>query len=290
MNTHDEFRSSVSTTAMEQGSCPTSDADGQRLERSGESRNGAALVRLALVDPHELDRRGIECLVERSHSYRVVLDTADTSNGRAKLRESRPDIVLLDGQADGLDVTAYVRSVRAALPDVRFLVLVEGIGAAELRDWLHGGIDGVLLRSCTVEELEQALDAVAGGSRFVAHELATLLQGDRCQGDKDFVLARLTGREQEVLGLIADGLTAKAIARKLGLSSKTIDSHRQNMTRKLEASSLADLVKYAIAAELSPPSPREVECTSPAGRIPSDGRPHEAEALPVGARLSNGHL
>ena len=273
MNTHDEIQSSVPQNGIDQGcGCPTTHADGgQSLERSSEGRNGTSLVRLALVDPHELDRRGIECLVERSSSYQVVVDTGDASDGRTKLREERPDVILLDGQAEGLDVPSYVRSVRAALPDVRFLVLVEEIGGADLRAWLHAGIDGVILRSCTVEELEQALDAVASGSRFVAHELATLLQNDRCQGDKDFVLARLTSREQEVLGLIADGLTAKAIARKLGLSSKTIDSHRQNMTRKLEASSLADLVKYAIAAELSPPSPREVECASPAARASTNG-------------------
>lgn len=209
-------------------------------------------IRVMLVDDHAIVREGIRHVLSATPGVEVVAEAGD---GEAALRlaaEARPDIVVLDLSlpgAGGLEVTARLRE---SLPLIRVLILSVHDHPEYVLGAVRAGAQGYLRKDTSPAELREALRAVARGESYfsppVARHLTAAVRGDSPAADAGARLARLTPREREVLGGIAAGETSRAIASRLGLSPRTVESHRESLARKLDIKTVAGLTRFAVEA------------------------------------------
>ena len=209
-------------------------------------------IRVLLADDHLLVRAGIRSLLEGLPGVVVV---AEASNGREALQLvtiHQPNIVLMDimmPELNGLDATARIA---AKHPDVRVVILSMSASEEYVLQSLRAGARGYVLKEADIAELELAIRSVAGGETYLTpavskHLVAGLLErGEASPGS----LTQLTPRQREVLQLIAEGSTTKEIAKKLGLSGKTVETHRAQMMDALDIHDIAGLTRYAIRVGL----------------------------------------
>lgn len=207
-----------------------------------------------LVDDHTIVREGIRHVLMATPGVEVVAEAGD---GEAALRlaaETRPDIVVLDLSlpgAGGLEVTARLRQ---SLPDIRVLILSVHDHPEYVLGAVRAGAQGYLRKDTSPAELREGLRAVARGESYfsppVARHLTAAVRGDSPAADAGTRLAKLTPREREVLAGIAAGETSRAIALRLGLSPRTVESHRESLARKLDIKTVAGLTRFAVEAGL----------------------------------------
>lgn len=222
-----------------------------------DEQEGARAIRVVLVDAQTLIRQGVRALLERSGTATVVAD--GDSLGWAKRVQRSVDVVLTDVELpDGRD-----RDVVVALSEVFYpapvvaLTLVDH--PARVQRVLSGGAAGYLLKTAPFTELELALRAVAGGDSYLQPSLGVELARRRTQTyeARRNVSERLTAMEQRVLRLLALGFTNAEVAEQIGVSVRTIESHRSQLGRKLGGRSRANLVKQARILGLDEPEEDE---------------------------------
>jgi DNA-binding NarL/FixJ family response regulator len=209
----------------------------------------AAPLRILLADDHVTVRHGLKLLIEAEPDMTVV---AEANDGEAAVRQAlelKPDVVVLDISMPGMNGLAATRALRKARPDAVIVTLTRHADAAYLQELLRAGVKGYVLKRSAPTELLQAIRGVAAGGQYLDSTLTAQVtagfvnqQSGRAQGP----LPSLTDREAEVLRLIASGYGNKEIAGRLGLSAKTIETHKANAMRKLDLNGRIDIVKYAI--------------------------------------------
>lgn len=210
-------------------------------------------IRILLVDDHELVRAGLRSLINELADMEVV---AEARNGREALdavAAHQPDLVLMDimmPEMNGLDATARLAVFNPKLP-----VMILSMNASEeyVLQALRAGASGYLLKNISPTEMEQAIRALARGEKHITSAVAKHLITGLLEGSKTTSLDRLTNRQREVLQLVAEGNTTKEIARKLGLSTKTVEAHRSDLMQTLNIHDTAGLVRYAIRMGLVNP-------------------------------------
>jgi DNA-binding NarL/FixJ family response regulator len=211
-----------------------------------------AEIRVLLADDHRLFRAGIRALLQTVSGVRLVAEAAD---GREALRLAaahHPDVVLMDvmmPSLNGLDAAA--RMVRT-LPNIRVVMLSMNADEDSVLKALRAGAVGYLVKTADPVELGLAICAVARGETFLSsavsqHALAACLKRIDIERSS---LERLTPRQREVLQLIAEGHTTKAIAAKLDISAKTAEAYRGELMKALDIHDIASLTRYAIRAGL----------------------------------------
>lgn len=218
-----------------------------------------APVRVMLVDDHTLVREGIRHVLAGTPGVEVVAEAGDGETALRLAAETRPDLVVLDLSlpgAGGLEVTA---SLRELLPDVKVLILSVHDHPEYVLGAVRAGAQGYLRKDTSPAELREGIRAVARGESYfsppVARHLTAAVRGDvETGGDPEQRLGRLTPREREVLAGVAAGETSRAMAARLGLSPRTVESYREGLTRKLGIRTVAGLVRFAIDAGLVKPS------------------------------------
>lgn len=211
-----------------------------------------AKVRVMLVDDHTLVREGVRHVLVGTPGFEVVAEAGD---GEAAIRlapGSRPDLIVLDLSlpgAGGLEVASRIREV---LPAVRILILSVHDHPEYVLGAVRAGAQGYLRKDTSPGELREALRAVARGESYfsppVARHLSAAVRGEAPADDAGARLAKLTPREREVLGGIAGGETSRAIATRLGLSPRTVESYRESLARKLDIKTVAGLTRFAVEA------------------------------------------
>lgn len=192
-----------------------------------------------VADDHHFVRRGLVDILAGLGHVEIVAEADNGIAAIALVRQHRPDLLLLDAAmplARGIEVFAEVRRWS---PATRVVVVTGFTGAALLADWMAAGVDGLLLKSCSAEELRAGFETVLAGGNYVAAEVA-----DRIA--KDSERAALTPREREVLALIATGHMNVAIAERLSISVKTVEKHRASLMAKLGVNSVSGLLVYAL--------------------------------------------
>jgi DNA-binding NarL/FixJ family response regulator len=214
-----------------------------------------AAIRVILADDHRLIRAGIRALLEGLEGVAVVAEAADGHEALAAVEAHRPDVLLSDiamPGLSGLDVAARLARER---PEVRVVILSMHKDEAYVRRAVLAGAAGYLLKDSDTEELGLALRAVARGETYLSPAVSKHLVADyrRQAGGESGPAGGLTERQQEVLRLVARGDTTKAVARKLGISVKTVESHRALLMERLGIHDLAGLVRYAIRVGLITP-------------------------------------
>jgi len=208
-------------------------------------------VKVLIVDDHPVARRGLRIVVSEAFDEPDCAEAADAATATELAAAFRPDLVLLDMHMPG-DVPAPVlcRIMREAVPAASIVIVTAFDSSGEIRQCLTAGADGCLLKDTSETDMAAALRAtVAGGAALdprVAFKLARELASER---DKP-AAPHLSGRELEVLCLLAEGNSNRGIARQLGLSEATVKGHVSHLLDKLNAASRLEAVVRASTAGL----------------------------------------
>jgi DNA-binding NarL/FixJ family response regulator len=207
-------------------------------------------IKLLLVDDHPVVRKGINSCLARHEHLQIVGEAADGVEALKKARELMPDIVLMDidmPEKDGLEVTELLRK---ELPKIKVLILSMHSNTEYVMRIIQSGASGYILKEAPTEELVRAIDIINTGEAFFSPEVARAALNKYVRGGANDPAAQLTNREREVLVQIAEGLSNKEIANKLGVGVRTVETHRERIMRKLNIHSVAGLTKFAISKGL----------------------------------------
>jgi DNA-binding NarL/FixJ family response regulator len=198
-------------------------------------------IRVALAEDHTIVREGLAALLESVEDIRVVSHAADGRDAVALAREHKPDVIVMDVGMPGLNGVDATRIIRSELPSTRVVILSMHKGEEYVVAAVRAGADGYLLKGSGLSDLVRAVREVAQGNAFFSPEVAMAIVRDRRHDPNE-----LTGREREVLQLVAEGKSSKEVAQLLELSVKTVEGHRGRMMQKLGATNVADLVRHAV--------------------------------------------
>ena len=210
-------------------------------------------LRIFLADDHALVRGGIRALLQSIEGMSVVGETGDGTEALAMIRSMQPDLVLLDISMPGLNGLEIAERVAKELPQVRIIVLSMHATESYVADALRAGVVGYLRKSAAVAELPVAIDAVSRGEVYLSPGISReVLEALRSGGAPPGPLVGLSSRQREILQLIAEGHSSKEIGFRLGISSKTVDTHRAQIMERLGIHNVQGLVKFAMRAGLVP--------------------------------------
>jgi DNA-binding NarL/FixJ family response regulator len=212
-------------------------------------------ARILIADDHELLRRGLVAELSQVPGWVVV---AEVENGRAAVTsaaELKPDLVVLDLTMPELNGLEAARRILAADPSTRILILTAHESEQLVREVLSVGARGYVLKSDAGRILVVALQALLEGGSFFTSSVARMVMEGYLRNEPGEASAALTlsGREREVVQLLAEGNSNKDVARALNISVKTAETHRSNIMRKLRLGSLPELVRYAIRNNIIEP-------------------------------------
>lgn len=219
-------------------------------------------LRILIADDHGLVRRGARAVLQSKHGWRVVGEAVDGREAVEKAKELKPDVAVVDIAMPELDGIEVIRQIRQANPDTKVLVLTMHESDQMVRRALNAGANGYLLKSDLTDSLTKAVKDIADGKRFLTPKVSEIvLEGfldtkGHLHGERAGTQA--TPREIEIVRLLAEGKTNKEIAALLGITVRTVETHRAKIMLKLGLHSLTELIHYAIRHQLgSAPSASE---------------------------------
>jgi RNA polymerase sigma factor (sigma-70 family) len=201
-------------------------------------------TRLLLADDHALVRKGLRLILSQEPTFEVVAEASHGREAVSMVRTHRPDVVVMDVAMPHVNGVTAVRNILEEEPQCRILMLSMHRDAAYVRESLRAGAKGYLLKDAVDHELVAAVKALADGHAYLSPAVSNTVLADYRQHVSD--ATELTAREREVLQLLAEGLTAKEIAKRLDISAYTVDAHRSRLMRKLQISSIGELVRFAM--------------------------------------------
>ena len=212
--------------------------------------HGTPLIRILIADDHEIVRLGLRSILDAQPNWEVVAEAADGKQTIARAMETRPDVAVIDYSLpliNGIEVTRQLRRRLAATEVLIFTMYDTEMLVDEL---LTAGARGYLLKSDATDYLVRAVEAVAAHKPFFTDQVSEILLHSYRTSRRPSIL---TPREREMVQLIAEGCTSRQIARILRLSVKTVEAHRSAVMHKLNLSSSASLVRYAMRNKIVEP-------------------------------------
>lgn len=206
-------------------------------------------VRILVADDHELVRRGLKTLLSSRPGWVVCAEAATGREAIAKAEQCRPNIVVMDISMPELNGLDAIRKISKILPKTEFVVLSVHYTDQLVTQVIEAGAHAYVLKSDADQDLLLAVEALANHHAFfTAGATRVILDGALSKDSNPIGLKHklLTSREREIVQLIAEGKTSKEVAAVLGISTKTAETHRANLMRKLEIHSTVDVVRYAV--------------------------------------------
>jgi len=212
--------------------------------------NKGEKIRLLLVDDHPIVRDGLKArLLSRAH-IEIVGEASDGQEALEKARAFMPDVVFMDIGMPGMNGLETTRRLCQILPDVKVIILTIYDDEEYALQALRSGAKGYLLKNAPSPDLVHALEIVCRGEMLFSENVVDLAQAEGSPESRLCASVRLSDRECEVLAYIAEGWMNREIAEKLGVGIRTVETHRENVMRKLDLHSVADLTRYAISIGL----------------------------------------
>ena len=205
-------------------------------------------TRVLLADDHALVRAGIRALIDMIDGVEVVAEAGDGSEALRQIEKFLPDVVLLDITMPGMSGFEVLKQINLRFPEVRVIILTMHQAREYAIQALRAGAAGFIPKSAAAAELKQAIETVAEGKTYISKETAQhpLPQTDQTQAS----LQKLTARQKQILMMIAEGQSTKQIAGNLNISVKTVETHRSQLSERLNIHDVAGLVRFAIRTGL----------------------------------------
>jgi DNA-binding NarL/FixJ family response regulator len=199
--------------------------------------------RILIADSHFMIRRGLRALLETRSELEIVAEAATGREALEAARRSQPDIAIIDYALSELNGYLLCLQMRKVAPLAQILIYTMIDDDRTIRAAVEAGASGYILKSDSEGHLFAAVDAMARGDVYFSPVVSGILQACRPRGDG---ASRPTPREQQIVQLVAEGKQNKQVARCLGLSVKTVETHRATVMRKLKLHTTAELVRYAL--------------------------------------------
>ena len=206
------------------------------------------MTSVVLVDDHKLLREGIRSLIENSGEFHVVAEASDGREAIELVAAHRPDLVLMDIWLPRLSGIEAIAQIRHEVPRCKVVMMSQHENASYVEASLREGACGYVVKTAAFTDLLAALRAAVQDKCYLSPDVARLVVDSfhRPQGEPASPLQSLTGREREVLQLIAEGLSSKEVASQLSVSTRTVEAHRAAVMGKLHIHKVAGLVRFAI--------------------------------------------
>ncbi len=212
-------------------------------------------IKVVLVDDHQLIRMGITALLNSENDIEVIGEVNSAKDVLKSIESMKPDLVLMDISLDDGDGIILTKEICKRDKDVKVIMLSMHVKEDFIQRSIKAGASGYILKDSPKEELIKAIKVVADGGQYFAAEVSQLMVSSYVTKAGDFTnpirkSSGLTNREIEIIRLLSDGLSNQKIADILGISHRTVDTHRTNIMQKVKVKNVAELVKYAIVNNL----------------------------------------
>ncbi|BBO86080.1 DNA-binding response regulator [Desulfosarcina ovata subsp. sediminis] len=206
---------------------------------------------ILIIDDHPLFREGLKSIIAGDRYFSVEGEAGDARNGFVMAKKIKPDVALVDVSLPDESGMQLTRRIREALPDTRVMIISMHSKIDYIVEAFQAGATGYVVKESAAGRLIQGLRSVTEGEYYldssISHEVVERLMRAPVRearvSDNDY--GRLTPREQEIMRMLAEGLSKSAIAERLCISIKTVENHRSNIMKKLDLHSAMDLVRYA---------------------------------------------
>ena len=208
-------------------------------------------IKVFLVDDHPIVREGVRAYLSSQGSIAVVGDAADHLEALRKLRKITPDVILLDISLPAMDGGELAQRLRQEIPRAKIIAFSIHFTQEYVVRMAHCGVHGYVMKDMATVKLVEAIQHVHQGGLYFPSDMSDAILAPKSKPTLDGTKAALTAREKDVLRLLADGLANKEVGRKLGISVRTAEAHREHLSRKLNIMTVAGLTKYAIQEGLS---------------------------------------
>src|SRR5271154_1802360 len=209
-------------------------------------------LRILIADDHEVVRRGLCALLQAHDGWEICAEAKDGREALEKAAQLKPDVVILDVGMPNLNGLAATRQLMQHDPHCKVIVLTITDSDQVIREALDAGARGFVLKSDAARDLVSAVEALQRNRMFFTPRVNDMVlagfleKGYRAPEGEVPKLPKLTPREREVIQLLAEGKSSKEVASVLNLSTKTAETHRSNIMRKLDLHSIRDVVVYAV--------------------------------------------
>lgn len=210
-------------------------------------------TRILIADDHNLVRQGLKEFLQRQEGMQVVCEAGDGMETLKMAEKYRPDVAIIDISMPVLNGMDAAREIKKSLQDtIRIILLTQHTEDQYVMEAMRAGVQGYVLKSQAAEDLVHAIEEVSQGSVYLSPSISravveAYLSEMRGSGDA------LSSREVQVVQLIGEGKSSKEIANQMGISVKTVESHKARLMRKLNIHGTASLVRYAIRRGLIQP-------------------------------------
>ena len=211
-------------------------------------------IRILLVDDHQMLRDGLRAVLESEDDVEVVGEAMDGHAALELARTVEPDVILMDIGMHGLNGVDATREIKANNPRIKVIALSTYSDKRYVLSMFAAGASGYVVKAAAVDEMLRAVRAVAEGNHYLSPDVAGAVVEAQLGGtsEPDSSLSGTLGsRERQILQLLAEGHTSPQIARRLHIATSTVETHRKNIMRKLDARSIAELTKLAIREGLT---------------------------------------
>jgi len=210
-------------------------------------------IRILLADDHKLIRDGLCALIASEKDMEVVAEAENGRDAVALVKQHTPDIVVMDINMPDLNGIDATKMILEENPDVKVIALSIHSTSRFVKEMLKAGVSGYLVKHCAYQELANAIRLVMKNKPYLSSQIIGMVMDDYAANfpsNKKSVFSILSPREREILQLVTEGMKSDKIASRLFISIKTVSSHRRQIMKKLELSSIAELTRYAISEGL----------------------------------------
>lgn len=220
--------------------------------RRGENLEVIDMPTIAIIDDHTIVREGLRKLLEAREDFQVIGEAQDGVEGVELVLKMKPDVAIMDICMPKMSGVEATRKICQSGSSTKVLVLSMNDNSGRIGEVLRAGAAGYIVKDATSVDLCQAIEDVCGGASYLSPSITPRVMNLLRQTEQNpsHGIGMLTGREREVLQLIPDGLSTKEIAVVLGVSRKTIESHRASLMEKLNIHKMSSLVRYAVRVGL----------------------------------------